>query len=139
MESQSSVGRSGPSKKDKQPRRSWSSEEELVLLHAFKYLVLKGYKCDNGFKVGLTTLFQRSMDEAFPGANIQAKPHISSKITVWKKNYGSISTMMSRSGFGFIDETNNIYVRDDDIWNDLRETDNNARTMRYKSWPYFKD
>ncbi|GFP98950.1 uncharacterized protein at2g29880 [Phtheirospermum japonicum] len=139
MDSQSTVNRPPGQKKYKAPRRSWTSEEELVLLSALKELVVRGWKCDNGFKAGYTAHLEQSMVQAFSYTNIKAEPHISSKITVWKKNYGSLSTMMSRSGFGWIDSSNTIYIQNDDIWNEYVKTDNNARTIRYKSWPYYKD
>ncbi|KAG8363805.1 hypothetical protein BUALT_Bualt19G0060500 [Buddleja alternifolia] len=46
---------------------------------------------------------------------------------------------MSRSGFGWNDATNMITVESEDAWNNFVKTDSNARNMRYKTWPLYKD
>ncbi|XP_012835755.1 PREDICTED: uncharacterized protein LOC105956449 [Erythranthe guttata] len=75
----------------------------------------------------------------FPGTDIKADPMILSKLHVWKKQYGSLSQMLSTSGFCSNESANTIDVIDDQVWNDYVKFDSNARLMRYKSWPYFKD
>ncbi|KAG8390219.1 hypothetical protein BUALT_Bualt01G0061100 [Buddleja alternifolia] len=105
----------------------------------------------------LQMLLEQAMVQAFPGTNIRADPHINSKITVWRKNYATISTLQSRSGFGWNDATNMITVESEDAWNNFVKVDNffefklnnsqfpyahfdfNARNMRYKTWPLYKD
>ncbi|KAG8375966.1 hypothetical protein BUALT_Bualt09G0014100 [Buddleja alternifolia] len=120
-------------------RRCWTPEEEKALANAMRDLVVKGYKADNGFKSGYQNLLEQAMMQAFPGTTIRAEPHINSRITVWRKNYGSISTMLSRSGFGFNSTTNMITVNSQEVWDNYIKTDSNARTMRFKSWPLYDD
>ncbi|XP_012853728.1 PREDICTED: uncharacterized protein LOC105973256 [Erythranthe guttata] len=75
----------------------------------------------------------------FPGTDIKADPMILSKLHVWKKQYGSLSQMLSTSGFCSNESANTIDVIDDQVWNNYVKFDSNARLMRYKSWLYFKD
>ncbi|KAG8382790.1 hypothetical protein BUALT_Bualt05G0113900 [Buddleja alternifolia] len=81
------------------------------------------------------------MLQACPCSNIKAKPHISSRLTIWKKNHGSLSQMLSRSGFWWNDSSYTLNVQSDDVWNNYvkLKTDNSARTVRHKSWPLYKD
>ncbi|KAG8380409.1 hypothetical protein BUALT_Bualt06G0012400 [Buddleja alternifolia] len=123
----------------KSSRRAWTVDEEFALANALKDLLVKGWKADNGFKTGYQGLLEHAMIQAFPGTNIRVDPHINSRIHVWRKNYGSISTMLSRSGFGWNDTTHTIVVDSDAVWHNYIKTDNNARMMRYKSWPLYRD
>ncbi|KAI3465264.1 hypothetical protein Pfo_021927 [Paulownia fortunei] len=77
--------------------RSWTVKKEQVLVSALKYLILRDWKL-------------------FLGTDLKANPHINSKIHVCKKNYDSLSTILSRSGFR---------------WNDVAHT--------LDAWPYYKD
>ncbi|KAH6821233.1 hypothetical protein C2S53_008053 [Perilla frutescens var. hirtella] len=128
----------GENKSDK-TRRIWTLREEQELIVALKEAVARGWKCDNGFRTGYLGLLEQHMLQAIPGNDLKAEPHIISKIHVWKKNYGSLSTMLSRSGFGWNESTHTIEVDSDEIWSNYIKTDNNARTMRSKSWPFYKD
>ncbi|KAL0320488.1 UNVERIFIED_CONTAM: hypothetical protein Sradi_5310300 [Sesamum radiatum] len=44
---------------------------------------------------------------------------------------------MSKSGFGWDDEKNMITVDENSIWDDYVKVDPSAKTMRYKSFPFF--
>ncbi|KAG8382410.1 hypothetical protein BUALT_Bualt05G0074400 [Buddleja alternifolia] len=123
----------------KSTRRCWTPDEEKVLANALKDLLARGYKADNGFKSGYQMLLEQAMVQAFPETNIRADPHINSRITVWRKNYATISTLQSRSGFGWNDAINRITVESEDAWNNFVKTDSKARNMRYKTWPLYKD
>ncbi|KAH6793828.1 hypothetical protein C2S52_004305 [Perilla frutescens var. hirtella] len=126
-------------KKTDKSRRCWSSLEEQQLIVALKEVVTRGWKCENGFKTGYLGVLEQLMLQALPGTDLKAEPHINSKIHVWRKNYASLSTMVSRSGFGWNDSTHTIEVDNDQIWENYVKTDSNARTMRYKPWPFYKD
>lgn len=98
-------------------RRSWTTNEEQCLMDALKEIIAKGLKCDNGFKSGYLTTLESAMVKAFPHTDLKGDPHINSKIHVWKKQYGSLSTMLSRSGFGW-NETACMIDCADDVWNE---------------------
>lgn len=128
----------GQGKKIDRRRRSWTIREEEVLITALKDIVLKGWKCENGFRTGYLKLLERSMLKAFPSTDIRAEPHINSKLHVWKKFHGSLASMLGVSGITWNDLTKMIDAQDD-AWELYVKTDSNARTMRYKSWPFYRD
>ncbi|KAG8377625.1 hypothetical protein BUALT_Bualt08G0052500 [Buddleja alternifolia] len=86
----SKVYRGGP-KKGVSTRRSWSQREEEVLISAFKDIIAQGWKADNGFKTGYLQELEHYM----------------------KKNCGSLSSMLSKSGIGWNDTTKMVEANDD--------------------------
>lgn len=66
-------------------------------------------------KLGIFGVLEQHMGQFFPHSNIKADPHISSKIHVWKKTYGALNTILSRSGFGWND-TAHVVDADDQVW-----------------------
>ncbi|GER50751.1 elongation factor G [Striga asiatica] len=72
-------------------------------------------------------------------ALIQAQPHISSKITVWKKNYGLILGMLGTSGFEWCEMENMIVVKEDVVWQSNIKANPRVKGMHYKSWPFYGD
>lgn len=99
-------------------RRTWIIYEEQCLLEGLKDIVKRGLKCDNGFKPGYLAALEQIMVNRFPGTDLKGDPDIYSKIHVWKKNYGSLSSMLARSGFGWNDSTNMLDICDDQVWED---------------------
>lgn len=93
-------------------------QEEHELLVGLKEIVSRGMKCDNGFKTGYLGMLENHLAQQFPCTDLKAEPHIHSKIHVWKKQYGCLSTMMSRSGFGWNDTVNIVEVASDQVWED---------------------
>ncbi|KAL8554756.1 hypothetical protein ACS0TY_002812 [Phlomoides rotata] len=51
---------------------------------------------------------------------IIANPHINSKIYVWKKEYGALSDLLSKSGIGWNSTTSMIEVEDEAVWDGCR-------------------
>ncbi|KAH7854018.1 hypothetical protein Vadar_009159 [Vaccinium darrowii] len=76
---------------------------------------------------------------ALPGTDIRANLHIASKIKVWKKNYNSVKDMRNTSGFEWNDSAKMIKVESDTVWEDYCKRDNNAKGIRFKSFPYYDD
>ncbi|CAA0842944.1 Unknown protein [Striga hermonthica] len=76
--------KSRPSKPDK-GRRSWSRQEEEILIAALKGIVASGWKSENGFKMGFLNVLEQELVKAIPGTDLRGMPHINSKIHVWKK------------------------------------------------------
>ncbi|KAL0416797.1 UNVERIFIED_CONTAM: hypothetical protein Slati_3511600 [Sesamum latifolium] len=58
------------------------------------------------------------MLNALPNSDIRSEPHINSKIHVWKKQYSTLTSMMTKSGFGWDENWNMITVEDNSIWED---------------------
>ncbi|XP_057766535.1 uncharacterized protein LOC130987001 [Salvia miltiorrhiza] len=139
VESGSSEGRRNKRERSDKTRRSWSAKEEAVLLAALKELVAQGWKFDNGFRAGFLTKLEDALKKEVPGTDLKASPHINSKIGTWKKNYYSLSAMLTRSGIGFSANGDHMIDCNNDQWEQIVKCDSNARLMRYKSWPLFDD
>ncbi|KAL8534717.1 hypothetical protein ACS0TY_010668 [Phlomoides rotata] len=61
-----------------------------IVSYKLKDLVAKGQKTDNGFRTGYLNKLEDALRKAFPGCDLQATPHITSKITTWRKHYSAI-------------------------------------------------
>ncbi|KAK6161945.1 hypothetical protein DH2020_001786 [Rehmannia glutinosa] len=100
-------------KRNDKGRRSWSRREEEVLVESLKEIVSSGWKSENGFKIGYLQVLEQEMLKALPGTDLRGIPHINSMIHVWKKDYGSLVSMLSRSGIGWNDNTKMIEARNE--------------------------
>ncbi|KAL8538238.1 hypothetical protein ACS0TY_000276 [Phlomoides rotata] len=120
-------------------RRIWTTREEKVLLAALKDLVAKGQKTDNGFCTGYLNKLEDALRKAFPGCDLQATPHITSKITTWRKHYSAIvSAKLLVTGVGFNTTTCQLDCTNDQ-WDSILKKDPTLRGMRHKEWHYFVD
>ncbi|XP_073037541.1 uncharacterized protein [Primulina eburnea] len=126
------------SQKADKTRRSWSEREEAFLIQALKEASVEGWKSGNGFRPGYLAFLENRLKVAFPDTNLRGNPHINSKVHVWKKLYGSLATLLSKSGVGW-NETEKTIEASNDIWDALIKADNNTRSMRHKRWPYYHD
>ncbi|KAK4384526.1 hypothetical protein Sango_3052700 [Sesamum angolense] len=82
---------------------------------------------------------EAQMKRAFPHSHIKAKPHITSKLHMWKKHYSTLVTMTTKSGLGWDKSCQMVIVEDDKACDEFVEIDPSAKGMRYKSWPFFPD
>ena len=101
MNAAQSVGESRPSQRSDRTRRSWSPEEETIMLETLKDLVTRGWKADNGFRNGYLGKIEESLRRRFPQTDLRVNPHIQSKMHTWKKFYGALSQVLSKSGIRF--------------------------------------
>ncbi|KAG6503826.1 hypothetical protein ZIOFF_036150 [Zingiber officinale] len=122
----------GKGKKTDKTRRGWSEREEEVLIQALKEAITEGWKSCNGFRAGYLGFLERRMKAAFPETNLRGNPHINSKVHVWKKMYGNLVTILSKSGVGWNDTEKTIEASNE-TWDALIMVDNNARAMKHKS------
>ncbi|KAL8463053.1 hypothetical protein ACS0TY_033894 [Phlomoides rotata] len=81
-------------------RRYWTKIEEDALIQCLISIVNDNWKADNGFKGGFQREREKGMRKILPGTDIVANPHINSKILVWKKEYGTLSDLLGKSGIG---------------------------------------
>ncbi|XP_073042249.1 uncharacterized protein [Primulina eburnea] len=130
--------RPGKVKKSDKSRSVWNSSEEEVLIQSLKDGMKGGFKSENGFRAGHLVFLEEAMRKVFPNTDLRSNHHINSKIHVWKKTYGTLVTMLSRSGVGW-NETEKTIDATDEAWDVFVKSDNNSCTMRYKSWPYFNE
>ncbi|KAL8514499.1 hypothetical protein ACS0TY_013563 [Phlomoides rotata] len=96
-------------------RRGWSVREEQVLSEAMKKIVLEGWKTKNGFKIGYLNLLSTYMKQTFTNTDLKPKPHINSRITVWKRNYHSLFEILKNTGVG-LDSTTKMIEATDEQW-----------------------
>ncbi|KAL8526430.1 hypothetical protein ACS0TY_015578 [Phlomoides rotata] len=112
----SSLGLKNKGKKMDKTRHTWTPVEEGVLIELMKELVTKGWKTENGFKSGYLLKLEFEMLKKIPGTDLRANPHITSRITIWKKFHGSLQTMLNgNSGIGF-NPTTKLLDFHDDYW-----------------------
>lgn len=79
----------------------WVPREEEILAASLLDLVAGGWKSDNGFRSGYLTKIEDSLRREFPNTDLKGTPHITSKISAWKKSYGSLRSILGRTGVGF--------------------------------------
>ncbi|KAG6387655.1 hypothetical protein SASPL_152847 [Salvia splendens] len=120
-------------------RRIWSVREEEILMATLKELAANGWKSDNGFRSGYLVRAREAIKSEFPNTDIMPHPHIYSKITTWKRNYGSLKMMLNHSGIGFNSDGTYRIECDDEQWALFCKKDRHAKYMRNKSWPQYED
>ncbi|KAL8481300.1 hypothetical protein ACS0TY_027717 [Phlomoides rotata] len=126
-------------RKSSKTRRVWTQKEEEALIKCLKEIIPQGWKADNGFKVGYLRELEKGLNMVFPGTDLRPYPHIHSKLHVWKKDYSTIVSMLSKSGIGWDNTSKMIDVEQEEAWEAYKKVDVNARTMRNKPWPYYDD
>ncbi|KAL8483333.1 hypothetical protein ACS0TY_026140 [Phlomoides rotata] len=119
-------------------RHVWTYVEELELVGALKDLVVKGQKCDNGFKSGYLLLLENVLSVKFPGTDLKGDPYINSKIHVWKKQYACLNSMLSVSGIGLNSSTYHIDALPE-VWDAYVKVDPTARGMKNNTFPFYQD
>ncbi|KAG6411087.1 hypothetical protein SASPL_129161 [Salvia splendens] len=97
-------------------RRVWSVREEEILMATLKELTANGWRCDNGCRAGYLTRIKEAIKREFPNTDICPHPHIYSKMTTWKRNYGSLKMMLNHSGIGFNSDGQYKIECDDEQW-----------------------
>ena len=108
----------GPNKNVKvnRLRRVWSAREEEILMATLKDLAAHGWKADNGFRSGYLVRCREAINREFPKTDILPHPHVYSKMTTWKRNYGSLKMMLNFSGIGFNSDGKYKIECDDESW-----------------------
>ncbi|KAL8501988.1 hypothetical protein ACS0TY_021210 [Phlomoides rotata] len=110
-----------------------------MLVGLMKDLVAKGWKMENGFKPGYMLKLEAGMLKNLPGTDIRASPHITSRITIWKKFHGSLQTMLNNnSDIGF-NATIGLVQCHNECWDRIINADPNATNMRFQTWPLYDD
>ncbi|KAL8499432.1 hypothetical protein ACS0TY_022410 [Phlomoides rotata] len=118
-------------------RRSWSKIEEDALIQCLTNIVIEGWKFENGFNAEFQRELEKVMRNIIHGTDIVANPHINSKIHVWKKEYGALSNLLSKSGIGWNSTTSMIEIENESVWDSCRRTDPHVKGLRYKTWSYY--
>ncbi|KAL8489864.1 hypothetical protein ACS0TY_025666 [Phlomoides rotata] len=118
-------------------RRSWMKFEEDVLINCLTDVVNDGWKAENGFRARFQHELEKMMWKKLPGTDIVVNPHINSKIHVWKKEYGALSDLLSKSGIGWNSTASMIEIEDESVWESCKRADPHVKGVRYKLWSYY--
>ncbi|KAL8484143.1 hypothetical protein ACS0TY_026732 [Phlomoides rotata] len=118
-------------------RRSWTKVEEDALIQCLTDIVTEGWKTENGFRAGFQRELEKGIRKLLPGTDIVATPHINSKMHVWKREYGALSDLLSKSGIGWNSTTSMIEVEDEAVWDGCKRADPHVKGIRFKTWPYY--
>ena len=94
----------------------WTVREEEILAACLIDLVARGWKSDNGFRAGYLGRIEDVIRKEFPNTDIKGQPHVTSKLTAWKKSYTSLGKILARSGVGFNSDNEYKIECDDDQW-----------------------
>ncbi|KAL8510214.1 hypothetical protein ACS0TY_017144 [Phlomoides rotata] len=127
------AGHVGDSVKIVRGCRSWTKVEEDALIQCLTDIVTKGWKADNGFRAGFQIELEKGVRKLLLGTDIVATPHINSKIHVWKKEYGALFDLLSKSGIGWNSTTYMIEVEDEAVWDGCPY----VKGIRFKTWSYY--
>ncbi|KAL8465035.1 hypothetical protein ACS0TY_034494 [Phlomoides rotata] len=114
------TGHGGDRAKSVRGRRSWSKIEEDALVLCLTNIVIEGWKSENGFKAEFLRELEKAMRKIIPQTDLLATPHTNSKIHVWKKEYGVLSDLLSKSGIGWNPTTSMIEIEDESVWDSCR-------------------
>uniref|UniRef100_A0A0E0AJW9 Uncharacterized protein n=1 Tax=Oryza glumipatula TaxID=40148 RepID=A0A0E0AJW9_9ORYZ len=100
----------------KRDKRTWTAEEEKLLIDILYDMNDSSWKVDTGHKSGYLTFIEKEMAKVLPRADLKADPHIKSKVKILKKQLSYILEIQQNgSGFGWDDE-NKMVTRDRDIY-----------------------
>ncbi|KAG6426932.1 hypothetical protein SASPL_111171 [Salvia splendens] len=125
-------------RKGERTRRMWVAREEEILATTLLGLVADGWKSDNGFRSGYLTKIEDSLRAEFPNTDLKGTPHITSKISAWKKSYGILRAILGHTGIGFNADGDYKIHCTDEQWEQIVAADTDAKFMRTKSWPYWE-
>ncbi|KAG6394781.1 hypothetical protein SASPL_145371 [Salvia splendens] len=97
-------------------RRMWTPCEEEILASCLVELVACGWKSDNGFRADYLQKIEDSIRIEFPNTDIQGTPHVTSKISAWKKSYDILRNILARTRVGFNHDGTHKIDCDDEQW-----------------------
>ncbi|KAL8524161.1 hypothetical protein ACS0TY_013938 [Phlomoides rotata] len=105
-------------------------------MHTLKELVLKGIKCDNGFRSGYLTILENNLGAKFPGTGLKGEPHINSKIHVWKRQYVCLKSMLGISGVGLNSTIYHVEALPE-VWESQIKVDPITKSLKNKVFPFY--
>ncbi|KAG6423502.1 hypothetical protein SASPL_113899 [Salvia splendens] len=97
----------------------WTAKEEDILVATLLELTATGWKSNNGFRAGYLSKIEDSLRAEFPNTDLKGNQHINSKMQAWKKSYGSLRLILSRSGVGFNNHGDYKIDCSDDQWDQI--------------------
>ncbi|KAG6391009.1 hypothetical protein SASPL_148755 [Salvia splendens] len=125
-------------RKGKRSRRMWTPQEEDILAATLLELTATGWKSDNGFRAGYLSKIEDNLRAEFPNTDLEGNPYINSKIGAWKKSYGLLQSILSRTGVGWNHHGDHKFDCSDEQWEQIMQADKETKFMQNKSWPLWE-
>ncbi|KAG6394948.1 hypothetical protein SASPL_145539 [Salvia splendens] len=116
----------------------WTPRGEEILAAILLEFTATGWKSNNGFRAGYQSKIEDSFRAEFPNTDLKGNPHINSKIGAWKKSYGLLRSILSRTGVGWNHHGDHTFDCSDEQWEQIVKADKEAKFMRNKSWPLWE-
>ncbi|OAY69002.1 hypothetical protein ACMD2_25538 [Ananas comosus] len=120
-------------------KHQWTKEEDDKLIECLLGLTNSGHwRADNGnFRCGFLQQLEKLMSEKLPGCGLKARPHITSRIKLWKRQYNAIAEMLGAAvnGFGW-DGKDKTITCERSVYDDWVVSHPSAAGLRGKSFPY---
>ncbi|PPS14789.1 hypothetical protein GOBAR_AA05776 [Gossypium barbadense] len=116
-------------------KAEWTPSRDAFLVELFTEQHNCGRTAYNEFKNDVIRSVTRDFNKKF-GMNLEEN-QIKNRYNVMKKDYGVVKTLLGHNGFGW-DETRQMVVADDKVWDNYIAVRSEARPFRRKSFPLYK-
>ncbi|XP_021627819.1 uncharacterized protein At2g29880 [Manihot esculenta] len=117
------------------PKAEWTPTRDAYLVELFIEQHNCGRTAYNEFKNEVIRSVTHDFNKKF-GMSLEEN-QIKNRYNVMKKEYGVVKTLLSHTGFGW-DETRQMVVADDKVWDSYIAVRSEARPFRRKSFPLYK-
>ncbi|KAJ6402955.1 hypothetical protein OIU84_014962 [Salix udensis] len=117
------------------PKAEWTPTRDAYLVELFIDQHNFGRTAYNEFKNEMIRSVTRDFNKKF-GMNLE-ESQVKNRYNVMKKDYGVVKTLLTRAGFGW-DESRQMVVADDKVWDSYIAVKCEARPFRRKSFPLYK-
>ncbi|XP_060962720.1 uncharacterized protein At2g29880-like isoform X9 [Cannabis sativa] len=121
-----------------QNKRFWSEDEDKHLIESLMELNNEG---KGNFKPGHLRAIEMKLKERMPGCDIQAKPHIESRMKTLKTHFQIVHEMLTGpfcSGFGWESNRKTVIMRNQ-RWEAYLQSHKEAAPFKIKSFPWYDD
>ncbi|KAJ6708005.1 L10-INTERACTING MYB DOMAIN-CONTAINING PROTEIN-LIKE ISOFORM X1 [Salix viminalis] len=117
------------------PKAEWTPTRDAYLVELFIDQHNFGRTAYNEFKNEMIRSVTRDFNKKF-GMNLE-ESQVKNRYNVMKKDFGVVKTLLTRTGFGW-DESRQMVVADDKVWDSYIAVKCEARPFRRKSFPLYK-
>ncbi|KZO89530.1 hypothetical protein CALVIDRAFT_532021 [Calocera viscosa TUFC12733] len=119
--------------------RHWTTAEEEEFVDILNEEAAKGNHSDDSFKPTVWQICVDRLAATFeqPSDKRKGITHVRSRWDLLKKHWGIVHAMRSLSGFGWVEETQMVYAKDESIWAEYLKAHPEAQRFRNKPFPLY--